>query len=219
MPKERGPSTSSYMRRKEYDDKMRKEKRERERESQKPPSESVHQRFSPPPEISDHWGEGIPALMKLKEDAKRLREKGKQTKSEKEEQTKSDDWLRSLEQPDIVDGKPARLRIGGRRTKKRKRRVKRRKTRRKHRARRRRRIRGKRTRKKRGGRKRLPPPPIITTDKNPLLPWEVVPLPPLPDHPDFDTDFDTSDDELGGGGKRRKARKRSKSRRGKDRKR
>ena len=46
--------------------------------------------------------------------------------------------LKGLEQPDIVDGKPARLRIGGRRTKKRRKRVKRRKTRRKHRARRKR---------------------------------------------------------------------------------
>ena len=199
-----------------YDKERR--KKERERESQESPSESVHQRFSPPPEISDHWGKEFPALTKLKKDAKKLREKERQTKSEKGKQTKSDDWLGSLEKENVVKGKFHLMKIGGRRTTKRRKRVKRRKTRRKHRTRRRRRIRGKRTRKKRGGRKRLPPPPIITTDKNPLLPWEVVPLPPLPDHPDFDTDFDTSDDELGGGGKRRKARNRSKSRRRKDRK-
>jgi len=46
--------------------------------------------------------------------------------------------LKGLEQSDLVDGKRARLKIGGRRTKKRRKRVKRRKTRRKHRTRRKR---------------------------------------------------------------------------------
>ena len=48
------------------------------------------------------------------------------------------EYLEDLEQPNIVAGKPARLKIGGRRTKKRRKRVKRRKTRRKRRTRRKR---------------------------------------------------------------------------------
>ena len=71
-------------------------------------------------------------------DAKRLRGNEKQTKSEKEKQTKSDDWLGSLEKEDDVDGKFHLMKIGGRRTKKRRKRVKRRKTRRKRRTRRKR---------------------------------------------------------------------------------